>query len=192
MGKEGKKGNVFKTVGIVLLIIVLSPIILVGLAVWFVIAFIWFLFSPIERGKYKKSEYYRLSGEKYRMGITSTVWYIVVNYAVKQGKHAVYSPNFVGKFFLYDDDNVYLFTDGEEVLFDAEQGEWMIPYEETTLPLSEYVLRYTMHVDMYLQRYNNVKLLLLDVLVPNDLERAKTEKYFVVADSPLQLAKKIC
>ncbi len=112
----------------VLFIIIFSPMILVGLLIWFLFVF---LPSPIEKAIYKKSNYYNEYKIKYHWWCTHYDEYILFNKLTKkhEGIKFINYKEFQNYVIEYKN-KLFVFLECEFLYFDEETNNWKISYYE--------------------------------------------------------------
>lgn len=126
----------YKIVLAVFLIILFSPIILLGIVLFSLLGFILFFFikpySAISNRKnYKKSAYYQKYKRSYNESIITSNNYIFYNYAINEKLPIQYfrveSTGF--EYFVFEN-NIFIFPDFNEIVFNVDKGEYEIVYKE--------------------------------------------------------------
>ena len=131
---------------VVLIVVLFSPLILIGLIIFGIITLFQ---APTLKKEYKKSRYYSDIKRKFNLFITSSPEYRFYNSAVKRDLPIEYRKQKSNglEFFIYDG-TLFLFPDFLELHYDEEKSAWTVGwYSVDTVSFSDYFKTLTDKID---------------------------------------------
>jgi len=174
------------------MIIFSLPFILPFIVLGFIRYFFIFIFrAPIEIVKYKKSAFYNKYKKKYRLGVTRSHEYKLLNYLAEMNRGIVKVNLDYGYSYFFNDENLFIPATFESMRFNDENMKWEIGNGFNFEAIDEYIEKELTYISNDIKNRRIRILVKYDTFNEKDINNALINDDFIIYKSIKELAYKI-